>query len=63
MAVTNREAEQWNKVAKAAAERRLRLAREEAVRQALSRPPEPLSLTGYAPRDTGLGEFRQWRLF
>lgn len=62
MAVTNREAEQWNRVAHAAAMRRLAQARQEAIARLMAEPPRPLAVTGgcdvvarpYSPVQLGL---------
>lgn len=63
MAVTNREAEQWNRVAHAAAMRRLTEARQAEIARLLAAPPVPLSITG-AERWTPLPVIQeQWRLF
>ena len=46
MSVTNREAEQWNRVAHAAAMRRLAEARQAEIARLLAAPPTPLPITG-----------------
>lgn len=60
MGVTNREAEQWNRAAQAAARLRLTEARRAEIARLLAAPPMPLSLTGNE-RSTSLPVIQEQR--
>ncbi len=63
MSVTNREAEQWNRVAHAAAMRRLTEARQAEIARLLAAPPTPLPITGAERSIPLLSVQRQEKLF
>ena len=63
MAVTNREADAWTRVARAAADRRLAQARKEAIARLMTEPPRPLAVTGGADGAARPERVEQGRLF
>ena len=54
MAVTNREADAWTRVARAAADRRLAKARKEAIARLMAEPPKPVAVNHQSDRATAI---------